>query len=242
MTLADWPRRVAAVAQFTVSDPCQPLLEDADEHHLRRVLRARVGEEVVVADGVGGWTICAVSATGLEPLTELRRDPVPASTALYLVPLKGDRSEWAVAKATELGVGRIVPLVSERLAARFVGDSRERTMSRWRRVAAEATGQCRRTYRVEFDDPVTPVQVPADVAVADLEGADEWRDVRAVAIGPEGGWAPGEWSDRRRLGLGPTVLRAETAAVVAAALLAQAAGSWAVTARGDGAGKDEGTR
>ncbi len=68
------------------------------------------------------------------------------------------------------------------------------------------------------------------IAVADLEGPGDWRGVRAVAIGPEGGWDEGEWdTTRRRVGLGPTVLRAETAGVVAAALLAFQVGTWGLT-------------
>jgi len=65
-----------------------------------------------------------------------------------------------------------------------------------------------------------------NVAVCDFDGEPAWDDVRAVAIGPEGGWAPGEWTTRRKLSLGPTVLRAETAGVVAASLLAFGAGGW----------------
>ena len=72
--------------------------------------------------------------------------------------------------------------------------------------------------------------MPDDVCIADFDGESEWNAVTSVAIGPEGGWAPGEWDeDRRRLALGPTVLRAETAGIVAAALLAFGAGGWGFT-------------
>jgi 16S rRNA U1498 N3-methylase RsmE len=75
------------------------------------------------------------------------------------------------------------------------------------------------------------------VAIADFSGSGDWRGVRAVAVGPEGGWAPGEWAEeRRRVGLGPTVLRGETAAVVAAALVTFTNGSWGFTV---GAGQSE---
>jgi 16S rRNA (uracil1498-N3)-methyltransferase len=147
-----------------------------------------------------------------------------------LAPLKGDRSEWAVAKATELGVSRIVPLVSERLVVKFKGESRDRIVTRWRRIAAEAGGQCRRTYDVIIDEPVNVADVPIEVCVADFVGEGDWTGVTQVAIGPEGGWASDEWDqNRRRLSLGPTVLRAETAGVVAASLLAFGAGDWGFT-------------
>ena len=76
-------------------------------------------------------------------------------------------------------------------------------------------------------------QVPASVAICDFDGASSWEGVREVAIGPEGGWDEGEWPETQpRLSLGPTVLRAETAAVMAAGLLAFTNGSWGFTAGG----------
>lgn len=243
MTLADWRRRVDALAQFRVGDPAVPVLTREDEHHLRRVLRARDGEEVVVSDGRGAWAFARVTATGLERAGEVGRDPAPAPTALYLTPLKGDRAEWAVAKATEVGVARVVPLVSGRVVARFTGETRAKTLARWRRVAAEAAGQCRRTHDLVVDEPVAVADVPADVAVCDFDGTGDWSGVRAVAVGPEGGWAPGEWDDaRRRLYLGPSVLRAETAAVLAASLVAFGAGGWGFTLDGEEMSNDESTR
>lgn len=223
----EWTRRIEALGQIRVDDLTRVEPSERDLHHVMKVLRAREGEEIVVTNGVGEWRICRVRAGELEPVTETTRDPRPQETTLYLCPLKGERSEWAVQKATELGVSRIVPLVSERLAVKFKGDGREKTLRKWRRVAAEAASQSRRTYDVVIEDPLDIVDVPNDVAVCDFGGTSDWRGVRAVAIGPEGGWSPTEWSaSRRRLGLGPTVLRADTAAVVSAALVARAAGHW----------------
>lgn len=243
MTLEQWPRRVGALAQFRVADPGAPRLSPDDDHHLHRVLRARDGEEVVVSDGRGSWRICAVTSGGLAPLEAAGRDPAPAATALYLSPVKGDRAEWAIAKATELGIATVVPLLARRVAVRFTGEARAKTLARWRRVAAEAAGQCRRTHDLVVAEPVAPRDAPVEVAVCDPEGSARWSDVRAVAVGPEGGWASGEWDDaRRRLSLGPTVLRAETAAVAAATLVAFAAGDWGFTLGPRAMGKDEGTR
>lgn len=233
MILDEWPRRVAALGQFRVIDPLQPSLGVNDEHHLRTVLRARSGEEIVVTNGNGSWSLCEVGDVGLHRVTPVQLDPPTPVTTLYLAPLKGDRSEWTVAKATELGVSRIVPLVSDRLVVKFKGEVRDRIVARWRRIAAEATGQCRRTYDVMVDDPVRVSDVPVNVAVADFDGEPDWRGVQAVAIGPEGGWAPDEWAhDRRRVVLGPTVLRGETAGVVAASLLAFGNGGWGFTMDG----------
>jgi 16S rRNA (uracil1498-N3)-methyltransferase len=242
VTLDEWPRRVAALAQFRVADPAAPSLGEADDRHLRRVLRAAPGEEVVVTDGRGAWRLCTVAESGLTPAGEVGHDPVPAATDLYLSPVKGERAEWALAKAVELGVARVVPLVARRGVVRLSGQSGAKVLARWRRVAAEAAGQCRRTFDLVVADPVAVADVPAGVAVADASGSPRWGGVTAVAIGPEGGWAESEWgSERRRLSLGPTVLRAETAAVVAAALVAFSAGAWGFSLSGAPMGKDEGT-
>jgi 16S rRNA (uracil1498-N3)-methyltransferase len=239
--LLEWPRRVAALTQLHVADVAAPVLGRDDDHHLRRVLRADVGEEIVVTDGAGAWRFARVAASGLELVSEVHLDPALPETVLYLAPVRGERGEWAVAKATEAGVSRIVPLVSERVQ-KFRGEARDKTLSRWRRIAAESCGQCRRSYDLVIDEPLRPDQVPAEVAVCDFDGEGDWSGATAVAVGPEGGWAPGEWGDeRRRLSLGPTVLRGETAALLAAALVSFANGSWGFTLRGRDLGNDEST-
>lgn len=228
--ITQWPRRVAALTQIRVADVDEPEISREDDHHLRRVLRARDGEEIVVCDGRGSWRMARVTATGLDVASDVERDERPALTTLYLAPLKGERGEWALAKATEVGVSRVVPLVSARLTQKFRGEARDKVLHRWRRIADETCAQCRRTYDLEITEPQSPADVPADVAVADFAGRADWRGVSAVAVGPEGGWAPGEWDDaRRRVSLGPTVLRGETAAVVAAALVTFTNGSWGFT-------------
>jgi 16S rRNA (uracil1498-N3)-methyltransferase len=224
---------VAALAQFHVADPATPVLERTDEHHLRKVLRAKAGEEVVVTDGQGSWAIGVVTDQGLARVSEVTRDEAAPATTLYLAALKGDHAQWAVAKATEVGVARVVPLLTGRSVVKFTGEVREKTLARWRRVAREAAGQCRRTYDLVVADPLAAADVPHEVAVAEIGASGDWRGVTDVAVGPEGGWAQDEWdSSRRRVGLGPTVLRAETAGVVAAALLAFQTGGWGLTLDG----------
>jgi 16S rRNA (uracil1498-N3)-methyltransferase len=224
---------VAALAQFHVADLSTPILQHADEHHLRKVLRAKAGEEVVVTDGQGSWALCVVDDHGLTRVSDVALDEPTTTTTLYLAALKGDHAQWAVAKATEVGVARVVPLLTSRSIVKFTGDVREKTLARWRRVAREAAGQCRRTYDLVVEEPLLVVDVPSEVAVAEIGASGDWRGVTDVAVGPEGGWAEGEWeSGRRRVGLGPTVLRAETAGVLAAALLAFQTGGWGLTLDG----------
>ncbi len=136
-------------------------------------------------------------------------------------------------KATELGVHRIVPLMSSRVVVKFRGEVRDKIVARWRRVANEANGQSRRTYDVLIDEPLHVRDVPVNVAFTHFDGGSDWNGVHSVCVGPEGGWEEGEWGEHPRLSLGPTVLRAETAGVVAASLLAFGAGGWGFTLSGE---------
>lgn len=228
--LVEFQRRVDALGQCRVDNVEVPVLSRDDDHHVRNVLRARVGEEIVVTNGAGSWAFARIDERGIERTSDVVIDPVRPETTLYLAPLKGDRSEWAVAKATELGVSRIVPLITERLAVKFKGEVRAKVVSRWRRIAAEAAGQCRRTYDLVIAEPMAVSDVPLEVAVCDFDGEADWTGVRSVAVGPEGGFSPSEWDpSRRRLSLGPTVLRGETAGVVAASFLSFSNGGWGFT-------------
>ena len=232
------PRLVAAAAMVFVADPVAPVVDDADIHHLVDVLRLRPGEEVVASDGAGRWVPCRVAgaagrgARGADgtallipdgpPVVDAR--PAPAITVAF-VPTKGDRPEWVVQKLTELGVDRIVPLRSSRSVVRWEGERADRAVGRLIRVAREAAAQSRRVWLPEVT-PVTSLDALADgdagpgPALADWGGPAPSLDRPVVAVGPEGGW-----TDEERVrfgagvGLGPTVLRAETAAVAAGALL-----------------------
>ncbi|MGH9019605.1 MAG: RsmE family RNA methyltransferase, partial [Acidimicrobiales bacterium] len=132
MSLEDLARRVGALTQLRVDDPARPALTIDQDHHLRRVLRARPGEEVVVTDGRGAWAMCLVTDEGLDLVGEPARDPAPAPTALYLAMVRGERGEWAVAKATEVGVARVVPLASARTETPRSGERTSKLVARWR--------------------------------------------------------------------------------------------------------------
>lgn len=228
--LAEWSRRRSALTQLRVQDVEAPQLSRDQDHHVRRVLRGVVGEEIVVTNGRGSWRFCQIGEVELHVDDVVHVDPEPVRTTLYLAPLKGDRSEWALHKAVEVGVTHVVPLICRRLAVKFSGEARNKTLARWRRIAEEASGQCRRSYDLVVQEPVAVADVAPDVAVADFSGSGDWSDVTAVAIGPEGGFDHDEWDvSQRRLSLGPTVLRAETAAVVAGSLMAMSHGGWGFT-------------
>jgi len=198
-------------------------IDEPDRHHLVRVLRLRAGEKVVASDGRGSWRLCAMIGDGsLEAASDVVTEPVATeSVAVWLPALKGDRAEWAVAKLTELGVDEIGLLRCERATVRLQGAVVERVLSRWRRVAREAACQSRRTRLPEL---VGPLDVESAVALGahrcDLEGESEASASRALAVGPEGGWSEAErGTAAASVGLADGVLRSETAAVVAGAML-----------------------
>ncbi len=205
-----------------VEDVDAPELADDDRHHLERVLRLRSGDPLTVGDGAGRWRPCRFGVT-VEPLGDVVAvAPPQVEVAVGFAVLKGGRSESVVQKLTELGVDRIVPFVAERSVVRWDEARADRQLERWRRVAREAVMQCRRLWLPRID----PVQ---DFGRLDLTGAALAASVgrtmtggeNFVLIGPEGGWTDAELAAAPvHVGLGPHIMRAETAAVAAAAMLA----------------------
>jgi 16S rRNA (uracil1498-N3)-methyltransferase len=213
-----------AAAHVFVDDLESLSLDADDAHHLERVLRLRPGQMVTASDGAGGWRRCAWTAAGLAPDGPIDADPRPDPpvTIGFAVP-KGDRPEWIVQKLTEVGVDRIVPLAAARGVVRWDDAKAARNVERLRKVAREAAMQSRRAWLPVVDDVTTPARLyeagGGSAALAQPGGAALSLAVPTILVGPEGGWAPEEWAGRRSVGLGPTVLRTETAAVTAGILL-----------------------
>lgn len=205
-----------------VGDLDAPELDPDDHHHLARALRLRPGETVSLSDGRGAWRFGTWTGAGVEPAGETQHEspPVPLVTVAF-APAKGDRPEWTVQKLTEVGVDRIVALATARGVVRWEGERAERHLARLRRVAREAAGQSRRAWLPEVRGVVPVAELVAEgAALAEPGGDPPSLDRPLVLVGPEGGWAPEELAaGPARVGLGPTVLRAETAAVAAGVLL-----------------------
>ncbi len=220
-----------------VADLERPTPDDADAHHLSHVLRLRPGEPVVAGDGRGSWRLARYRGTArraappgdqlLEvdgPVIVVPRSSPPVT--IGFVPVKGDRPEWVVQKLTEAGVDRIAVLRSARAVVRWEGDRQVRSMERLRRVAREAAGQSRSPWLPEVVGvldlaDLARVVAPAPLALAHPGGDPPSVAMPAMAVGPEGGWddselAPGGFPV---VGLGPGILRAETAAVASGLLL-----------------------
>ena len=141
---------------------------------------------------------------------------------MAFAPTKGDRPEWAVQKLTELGVDTIVPLVAARSVVRWSGERAVSAVERLRRVAREAAMQSRRA-RLPVVEEVAPFSIVArrtGAAVAVAGGEPPSLASPLVLVGPEGGWDDEELgAGLPTVGLGPGVLRTETAAVAAGTLL-----------------------
>jgi 16S rRNA (uracil1498-N3)-methyltransferase len=218
-------------------------LESQEAAHLRDALRLRVGDEAFVFDGAGREFRCAVQDCGkrgarLEILAQVA--PAQAEShlrlTLALALLKGEKFDLAAQKATELGVNRIVPVITSRADARL-RDARDgaQRVERWRRVALAAAKQSGRAVVPEIADCIAFsafVAAPEDGPrfMFAEQGGDGFpaagnEILSAVAlVGAEGGWAGEEISLAQKAGwrvvtLGGRILRAETAALVAVTLL-----------------------
>jgi 16S rRNA (uracil1498-N3)-methyltransferase len=213
-------------------------LVGAQAQHLARVLRARVGEEFdVVAEGhVRRGRIISVTPEEVEfELGEELPAAVLPEITLLLGISKFDRMEWAIEKATELGVARIVPLIAKRTDS-HLASAAARRVERWRRIVREAAQQSRRLAPPEIAAPARlqdMLDVVAERRIVLSEGEEraslkqavvDWKGPLALAIGPEGGWTGEEERTFREHGwtaasLGPTILRAETAAIAAMSIV-----------------------
>lgn len=186
------------------------------------MLRLRAGDELTVSDGAGSRLRCRFGPA-LEPAgeVELLPRPLPEITVAFAV-VKGQRPEWAVQKLTEIGVDRIVPLLAARSVVRWPPGEAGAQLSRLRRVAREASMQSRRVWLPVIAGVVGVEDLAAapGTALAHPGGGPPALDRPVVAVGPEGGWDDGELASAPAVvGLGPSVLRTETAAVVAGTLL-----------------------
>jgi len=204
-----------------VADVDEPGLTEDDRHHLANVLRLRSGDALTVSDGLGTWRPCLFGAV-LEPCGDPINVPMAASeVAVGFALIKGGRPEVVVQKLTELGVDRIVLLSAERSIVRWEPDKERHQMDRLGRVAREASMQSRRVRLpvLEGLTSVASVVSMPGVAMAEPGGAPLDAACSMLLVGPEGGWAPQELGSREGVGLGPTILRSETAAIAAGVLL-----------------------
>lgn len=215
--------RRSAAAHVFVDRLEAPVLGDDDAHHLARVLRLRAGERVTASDGQGRWRECRFDGSGLVVVGEIESDEALDAVTVLFALSKGDKPETVVQKLTELGVARIVPFVAERSVVKWDAEKSQRNIERLRKVAREAAMQSRHVRLPRVDDLhsslAEAVAAVGEVVLAEPGGSPIDSSVTAVAVGPEGGFTAAELEGRRTVSLPGGILRAETAAVVAGALL-----------------------
>jgi len=222
-----------------------------DLRHIQ-VLKMQAGDEVELFDGVSQAAAATLVAVGkrqaearVTRIESREETPVLAITVVQALPNTADKMDTVIQKCTELGVSRFVPLVTSRSAPALAGERLLRKMAHWEKVALEACRQCNRVraplvsapVKVEdFGDPgsdtlkivlhTAPGGLPLAEVFATREVAALW-----IAVGPEGGFAPGEVTLLQSLGflevwLGPRVLRTETAAPAVTAVAQFAMGEF----------------
>jgi len=229
--------RVYSSRPLTVDEQCD--LDDRASHHLARVLRVKTGDRLSIFNGDGNNYQGAVVSVTKHQISVLIDSIEPAdtesslNTCLALAVSKGDRFEWAIKKATELGVTSIVPILSQRVDVRLSPERWQKKQEHWQQIVISACEQSGRAVVPEVAAPTTLSQwlwdVEADCKlVLDPEATPHALHDRpasiALLIGPEGGLAPSELTLASENGfsslrLGPRVLRTETAPLVALSIL-----------------------
>ena len=221
-------------------------LPPAAARHLK-VLRPKSGEQIELFDGQGRMRTYAYSTDGLEAAGEMRCVPPPSvRLTLFACVTKGSRWDWTIEKAVELGVARIVPVLSARCIVRLSAAERPAKAERWRRIAEDAARQSDAVWlpevlpAVDFPEALVQVKNCRRVfvgALAEPPPPPLWKALAACAgkfaegeyglfVGPEGDFTPEELASLTVLAtpvsFGPTVLRAETAAIFGLSVLAAA--------------------
>lgn len=206
----------------------QLVLSDDDLAHFERSLRMRDGDPCTVSDGAGSWAKAVLRAGGrVEVDGEWHTVAAPryqVTVGFSLV--KGQKPELVVQKLTEIGVDQIVGLVADRSVVRWDETKVDKALHRWRRIALEAAMQSHRVRLPKIVGVVDAKSFLSDgdsVSLAHFDGTPVDAQHRCIAIGPEGGWSDDELGlSSQRVSLGDGVLRAETAAIVAATLMTAA--------------------
>lgn len=225
-------------------------LPEAEAYHAHHVLRLRVGERVSILDGAGREYDGEVSRCDREQVTVsvrqvLQHPPMPYSLVLVQAITKGRSMELIVQKATELGVRRVVPLLSDRSAVHLDGEAAAAKAVKWQQTAAEAIKQCGLAWLPQVDAPLTPKayldrqekfdltligslqpdrQSLRRVLAQHVDERGRLPESVAIWIGPEGDFTPAELHAAKGAGavpieLGPLVLRSETAAIYSLSVL-----------------------
>ncbi len=220
------------IGAFDLGRRTQVLIDDTLVHQLVHVLRLRVGEHIILCDGRGNEAEAAITGLDRRSVGVLLAEPRPVQAepvrqvTLVVAILKRENMEWVVQKATEVGVHAILPVITKRTIKTGVNTERLQVIAK---EAAEQSGRGRVPVIQEpmhFPEALSQVIGSSEtVWMCDGSGGDlapgkTTHTAIAVCVGPEGGWDPAEIALARSqraqvVRLGNTVLRGETAAVIA---------------------------
>lgn len=225
-------------------------LDKAQSHYLGSVLRLKVGRQVLLFNGQGGEYLCSVTnvernrvALDICSYTDVDRESA-LGLILQISLSKGDRFEWAIQKATELGVAQIQPIISERTEVKLTDDRLHKKVVHWRGVVKSACEQSGRTQLPRLDFPQSFTDVldgrhgfsNNTKLILDPLGGISVRDLSAtetivLMVGPEGGFSGQEIEMARNTGyqclnIGPRILRTETAPLAAISAIQSRFGDW----------------
>lgn len=221
------------------------IIEGSDAYHICRVLRMKPGAAVIVVDHEGQagvaeiqqMTDFSVTLTLKEQLAENREPGIKVCLVQGLP--KGDKMDYIVQKAVELGVDKIIPMVSKHVVVRYDNKKKEQRVIRWQKIAAEAAKQCGR-LSVPMVEPIRDMAEVLDNSgegdgVLVLYEGEQRQALKEVLlsqqvlaytliVGPEGGFAPEEisgWQQKKAaiVSLGPRILRTETASLAALSIV-----------------------
>ena len=219
------------------------LLPDQAGEHVARVLRLERGAPLILFNGDGYEFDAALASLAKHAVTAEvgqkrvveRESPLPLTLAQAIA--RGERMDWVLQKATELGIARIVPIITERTEVKLDAERAERRMAHWRGVIASACEQCGRTHLPDLEAPqamdrwlATLGDAPATRLALLPEGDATLRQFpqmdngAILAVGPEGGFTANDVALLTQAGfhglrLGPRILRTETAGLAALAAL-----------------------
>ena len=239
-----WPPRSLPrlYVRQSLSEAARLEIDGPPAHYLGNVLRLKQGQELLLFDGSSGEWLARIEALRKGRITvqvvERTREPeVIPDVWLAFAPVKRAQTDWLVEKATELGVARLLPVITQRTIVDRV------KLDRLQAIAVEAAEQCGRTRLPEIADPVPLARLLAErepgrpLYFADETGGAPLQEAlkpgpATILVGPEGGFAEEERAAVRAspgataISLGPRILRAETAALAALAGFMALAGDW----------------
>jgi 16S rRNA (uracil1498-N3)-methyltransferase len=216
------------------------LLNENASHYLSKVLRMQEGRELIVFNGQGGEYSAAIREVGKKQISiqinqfteDNRQSPLDLHLAIGIS--RGERMDWVLQKATELGVTHIIPLITERTEVKIKGEKQDKKMQHWQQIIISACEQCQRNLLPALHEPqliddwlkTVDTEYRFVLHHRNQQGLDSMAKPKSLTllIGPEGGLTEeeiilAEHEKFQSLRLGPRVLRTETAPVAAISLV-----------------------